>query len=409
MADTALIPPRASPLRVWVGLSTAVRIAIVYAVARAVTTGLFAAASALSTSSSRFGVHPGVGRLLVGWDAQWYWLIAVSGYPTTLPTAPGTGAVVQNQWAFMPVYPYLVRPLGGAGVGWTVAAVVVSVVAGYLACLVLHAMLRPRVGRATAMWAVVLLADAPLAAIFQIGYAEALFLLLLFCGLWCVQRRRYVWLWPLIPAMGLTRPGVLAFALLLGLHGVRRLVARDDRLRVRDGVHVGGLAAWAALVGFAWPVVAGLVTGRPDAYIATELSWRAGWVPTDHGGFVPFGAFVQGAVLWFHIWGLPQALGVVALIVVVCAFAAALVFAPAVRRLGSTVRLWSASYAVYLLAVFFPQSSLFRLLVPLSPMWGAAVPRRRRWRLVVLAGCIAGQWLWIFLMYARGNTFWQIP
>ena len=52
------------------------------------------------------------------------------------------------------------------------------------------------------------------------------------------------------------------------------------------------------------------------------------------------------------------------------------------------MRLWSASYLVYLLLVFFPQSSIFRLLVPLSPLWGAfALPRstavaRRRARRV---------------------------
>jgi hypothetical protein len=43
-------------------------------------------------------------------------------------------------------------------------------------------------------------------------------------------------------------------------------------------------------------------------------------------------------------------------------------------------------------------------------MWGAvAVPRSRLWRWGVLALCLVGQWLWIFPMYALGNTFWQVP
>ena len=66
--------------------------------------------------------------------------------------------------------------------------------------------------------------------------------------------------------------------------------------------------------------------------------------------------------------------------------AALLLFEPHVRRLGVELRLWSASYLVYLLLVFFPQSSIFRLLVPLSPLWGAvALPRSTAWRVGVLA------------------------
>ena len=80
------------------------------------------------------------------------------------------------------------------------------------------------------------------------------------------------------------------------------------------------------------------------------------------------------------------------------------------KRLGIELRLWSASYLVYLLLVFFPQSSIFRLLVPLSPLWGAlAVPPSRAWRTGVLAASLLGQWWWIYNMYGLGNTFWQIP
>jgi hypothetical protein len=51
-------------------------------------------------------------------------------------------------------------------------------------------------------------------------------------------------------------------------------------------------------------------------------------------------------------------------------------FEPHVRRLGPEMRLWSASYVLYLLVVFFPQSSIFRLLLPLAPLYGAiAAPR----------------------------------
>ena len=68
-----------------------------------------------------------------------------------------------------------------------------------------------------------------------------------------------------------------------------------------------------------------------------------------------------------------------------------LLFEPHVRRLGVELRLWSASYLLYLLLVFFPQSSIFRLLVPLSPLWGAfALPRSTAWRIGVLAAGLVG-------------------
>jgi hypothetical protein len=102
--------------------------------------------------------------------------------------------------------------------------------------------------------------------------------------------------------------------------------------------------------------------------------------------------------------------GYIALAASVAAVAALLLFEPHVKRMGVEARLWSASYLVYLLAVFFPQSSIFRLLLPLSPMWGAvAMPRSRAWRFGILAACLLGQWWWIFNMYALGNTYWQIP
>ncbi len=396
--------------RGWHRLPAAARIAIVYLTARAATTALFVAAAQLSAAASRFGAHPSVGRLLMGWDAQWYWYIAVHGYPTSVPL-DASGQVTQNQWAFMPVYPYLARLLGGAGAGWQPAAVLISVVAGYLACLVLYALLRPRIGAIAGTWAIVFFANAPLAALFQVGYAEALFLLLLFTGLWLVFTRRYGWLYPVLLLVAFTRPGALAFALFLGLHAIVRWVRRrQERLRPLEVVHIVANGLLGAAAGLAWPVIAAVVTGRSDAYLATELSWHRGWLAHDEQSFTPFRGFWDAAGFWFGQWGLGAAAGAVALVALVVAAAAMLLFGPRVRRLGADIRLWSASYLLYLFAVFFPQSSVFRLLVPLSPLWGAAaVPRSRVWRLAVLAACLLGQWWWIYNMYALGNTFWQIP
>lgn len=399
-----------APVRRWGRLPVAARIAIVYVAARLVTTGFFLLASALSGPGSRYGVAPSLGELSLGWDAQWYWLAAVSGYPSDLPITT-TGHVAENAWAFMPLYAYLAAGLGILLGSWGAGAVAISLASGYGACVVLHALLRDRIGASAAMWAVVFFACGPLAAMFQVGYAEALFLFLLFAALWCVQRRRWGWLYLLVPAMGFTRPGILAFALFLGLYGIHRFLRRrTDALPTREIAHIVALGAVSTVVGFAWQTIAAVVTGQPGAYLSTELAWRRNWIPGDSGTFVPVEGWVQAAGFWFTQWGLGPVAGYVFLALLVTAVVLALVTLPQVKALGIEVRLWSASYLVYLLLVFFPQSSIFRLLLPVSPLVGAlAVPRSRAWRVGVLAAALLGQWWWIYNMYALGNTYWQIP
>ncbi|UJP11537.1 hypothetical protein L2X99_08650 [Microbacterium sp. KUDC0406] len=406
MAHGVLTPA----IRGWARLPVPLRIAVVYLAARVVTTLLLLAAASESTSLSRFGAGPGLNDFMLGWDAQWYWFVAENGYPTELPRTE-SGDVAENGWAFMPVFAYAAKALGLVLGSWGAGALSISLVAGYLACLALHRLLRDRIGTSAAMWSVVFFSAGPLAALFQVGYAESLFVLLLLVSLDLVARRRYGWLYLLIPVMGFTRPGILAFALYLGLIGVMRWLRRDqDPLPAREIVHLVALGALATVVGFSWQVLAATVTGVPDAYLATELAWRRNWIAGGASGFLPFDGFVQGAQFWFGQWGMPGWWGLVALVLLVVGVAYALLHARAVRALGADLRLWSASYLLYLLAVFFPQSSTLRLLMPLAPLWGAvAVPRSRWYRLSVLAACLLAQWLWIHFMYGLGQTYWQVP
>lgn len=396
--------------RRWARTPLPLQLAVVYLSARAVTTALMVVAAGQSTSLSRFGADAGLIDFVLGWDAQWYWLVAEEGYPAELPRTE-SGDVAENAWAFMPVFAYAAKAVGGLFGSWGAGAFVVSFLAGYGACLALHRLLRDRIGPSAATWAVVFFAFGPLAALFQVGYAESLFLLLLLVALDLTARQRYAWLYLLIPAMAFTRPGILAFALYLGLHGIVRLVRRrSEPLRARDVVHILSLGALATFCGFAWQVIAGLVTGDAGAYLATELAWRRNWIVGGVEGFVPFEGWIQASQFWFGQWGLPTEWGPVALALLVVGVAAALLYARPVKALGSVLRLWSASYLLYLLAVFFPQSSTFRLLLPLSPLWGAvAMPRSRLWRSGVLVACLVGQWAWIHHMYALGNTYWQVP
>ncbi|WP_028497427.1 hypothetical protein [Microbacterium sp. 11MF] len=389
--------------------SVAGTVAAVYVSARLLTTLFFWIAAELSGPTSRFGADASISSLAMGWDSQWYWVIADQGYPSALPVTDA-GQVTENAWAFLPLYPWLARALGTVLGGYPAGAIVLALVAGYAASVALFLLLRGRIGETAALWAVVFFANGPLAALFQMGYAESLGLLWLFLALWALVQRRFGWLYLLVVLMGFTRPGVLAFALLLGLYGIFRWFRRrDDPLPVSHIVHIVALGALAVIVGFAWQVIAGIATGDPSAYLETELAWRRSWVGSEEQ-FMPFIAFFQAAAIWFGLWGLPTALGPVLLVVLIVGAGVLLARSPQVRRLGPEIRLWGVSYLVYLLAVFFPQSSIFRLLLPLTPVAaGVAVPSSRWWRVGILVLCVTGQWVWIHEMLALGDTFFRIP
>ncbi|WP_254628157.1 hypothetical protein [Plantibacter sp. MCCC 1A11337] len=406
VADTAHsteVEERPSMFRRWARLPWWGRITIVYVLSRLVTTAMFAVASLLQAPDSRFGAFPSLGTLAAGWDGQWYWWIATYGYPTQLPL-DDAGRVAENAWAFMPVYPGVVKALSVVTfLPWPVMAVIVSLCCGLGAALLFHRLLRIRLGDERAMFAVVLFCIAPLSALFQVAYAESMFLLLLTLALLLLVTRRYGWLLAVIPVMAFTRPGVLAFSLLLGLHLIVRIVTRHrDPLARREVVLILAGGALAAVAGFAWMVIAGLVTGTPDAYLETELAWRAAFIGEQP--LVPFSAWIQGGQFWF---GDGPGIAVVAAVFV---GSVVLLFLQPVRRLGADLRLWVGSYLLYLFAVFFPQTSVFRLLVPVFPLLGAvAVPRNRWYRGGVVIVSLALQWCWIFVMYGLANAYWTIP
>ena len=102
-------------------------------------------------------------------------------------------------------------------------------------------------------------------------------------------------------------------------------------------------------------------------------------------------------------------LGAVAVVLLVVGFGLFLM-TPWARRLGADIRFWLISYSLYLLAVFFPQSSTFRLLVPLAPALGAlAVPTSRVFRIALVALGIAGQIVWVYIAWYVNGVDWTPP
>jgi hypothetical protein len=375
---------------------------LVYAGARAITTSFVLALASVQGPNAWTAARPGYFEYANLWDARWYEVIWYAGYPAELPLNDA-GAVGENAWAFLPVYPALVGAITQFGVPWNVASVVIAFTAGLGAALVFHRLMSRFLEPDRALFAVVLFCVAPVAPIMQFGYAESLGFLLLATALLLLVDRRYEWLFAVVAVWSFTRPGALAFALTLALHWAWRWFRRDrEAFPVRERVLAASAAVFAGVAGLAWPAIAWAATGDIEAYTKTELAWRSAYIGDRE--LVPFTAWFQSGDWW-----LGQPLGTIAVVALIAAFAL-VIASPAVRRLGIDLRLWSASYGLYLLAVFFPQSSTFRILAPLFPLLGAlALPRARWYRWGLVAVFLALQIGWLLICWGIDGLDWTPP
>lgn len=390
----------------------ATKVLAVFVASRIVTTTILLVVASLQEVSDRTGDHPGLIEFSNIWDGQWYWSINLGGYPDAIPRTED-GDATENAWAFMPAYPFLLRIFTLVGIPFPVIAPIVSLLFAGAAALVFFRLMSRFLPAGSALFATALLCFAPLSTILQVSYAESMHLFLLFLALLLLVDRRYVLLVPVVIVMSLTRPSGLAFALALLLHLVHRFVTRArDPFPWRERLEVVAVGLLSAFAGVAWLLIAWAVTGEFTAYTDTEFAWRRGFGVEGH--FLPFAPWVQAAQFWFgQWWGIEGptlvALAAVAVIALAGAFAAFL-FSPWAKRLGPDLRFWLSSYALYLLAVFFPQSSVFRLLVPLAPALGAlAVPRSPVWRVGVLVLGVVGQVLWTYGLWRADVYDWTPP
>ena len=390
-----------------------VKVLVIFAASRVVTTAIMLSFAAKQEVNPWTGAHPGYFDFAAIWDGNWYHIIAAAGYPSTLPVT-ADGHVGESAWAFMPAYPAVVRLfMALTGQGFPVVSVFVSVAFALAGALMFYRLMRLVLPGGTALFAVVLFCVAPLSPILQVSYAESMHLFFLTLALYLLVQRRYWTLVPVVAVMSLTRPSGLAFALAMLLHvahrwWVQRPAARERQaFPIRERVASIIVGLFSAFMGIAWLLVAWAFTGSLTAYTDTELAWRSAYI--GYGELVPFTAWVSATGFWAPWFRMPQPLLLFLLVIVVVGFFTAL-FTPAARRLGTDMRFWIASYSLYLLAVFFPQSSVFRLLVPLFPALGVlALPRSTSYRVVLVVLCIAGQWAWVQLGWWVDGADWTPP
>jgi len=331
------------------------------------------------------------------WDASYYRQIGEHGYPDTIPT-DGNGNVQQNPWAFLPLFPWVVRALMFVtGLGFYPAGIIVAGLFGAGATLVLYRLVARRVGAASGLWAAVFFCFGPLSFVLQIAYAESMFFFLMFAGVLMMAVRRYWLVIPFAVAAAFTKPGELALPLALGVVFVARLILErrsGEPFPVRDRVAMIVAGAVSAVAGLAWPLIASIVTGFPNAYVATELSW---WT-----GFVGRVAFVPMTPWFIFTWKYANVIGATLVVAVIGGFVW-LLSRRGVRALGLEVVAFAASYGLYIFAVFLPQQSLFRLLMPLAPLAGApGLTTNRRARMATLLTGIALQPVALLLLWYLG-------
>ncbi|HJV97569.1 MAG TPA: hypothetical protein VJ617_00505 [Arthrobacter sp.] len=370
------------------------QVSVLYVAARLASACIFMAAALQQGTNPWFPARPDYWNFINIWDARWYGEIISNGYPAVLPV-DAAGNVQENAWAFYPLFPLMGRALSAVtGVSPAAALALIAMLSGLGAALVLYTLFRHRAPHGTAMWAVAFFATFPVSGILQVPYAEPLTILLLGVALLLVVRRQYYAAMPVVLLMCLSRPVGVPFAAMVGLLFIYRLVQRG---RGRDPqVHtpgeLGGLAGLAALSGAAaliWPAAAWATTGDIEAYTKTETVWRG-------HDLVPFKPWFDTGVQLFG-----PVLGVLAPFVFAGLFGLML-FSPPVMKLGVELRLWCACYMAYLLLFLHPQTSTFRMLLPLFPLalGAAALSRSRAYRGTVIVMFILLQIVWIVWLWA---------
>jgi hypothetical protein len=384
-------PPRAIIRQAWVAPLA------IFALSR-VLEGLLIAAAAhdqpardsdVGVVDTPAGPDPGYLAALSNWDGQWYSQIAHHGYPTELPREDGV--VQQNAWAYYPLYPGLVRlVMAVSRTSFEVAAMMVSIVVGAVAVVVLYRLVEKVGGRFNALTTVAAVCVFPAAPVLQVGYTESLALLLVVVCLTLLRDRRFGWLIVATALLSLTRPIVLPLALVIAVQGAMRWRRRHEVAVSARELRGYAVSAGFAVVSFAiWPAVAGIVTGEPDAYFATQRAWildeASGW-PSWLAHLAQPGE--RG----------PAVLGLLALAVLV-----ALVARRAARAWGPELRVWGVAYFVYLLGTTRPTSSIIRYsMLTVVPAWPAlSEPGRepsRRTQAAVLAA--------IFVIALPLNYLW---
>ncbi|WP_141842184.1 glycosyltransferase family 39 protein [Humibacillus xanthopallidus] len=324
---------------------------------------------------------PGYLGVITNWDGQWYQSIALDGYQVPLPDDPEAGQKLQA-WAFPPGYPMLVRgAMAVTGLPFSVAATVISMVAGGLAMILLYRLLDRRAGAFIAASAVALLSTFPSAPLLQAAYSESLALLYLMLSLTLLASRRYLWCALAVSALAMSRLVTPPLALVVAAHFYRRFKSERRDLSTSDMVSLGFLFVLCVIGAVAWPVISSFFIGSQAGLARTSAP-----------------RYLRGWFLGSLSIGGPALLGAVLLLVLIL-----MIFAMrhTTEGWGLELRVWSVAYPVYIFSVTSILLGVLRyfLLAPTFLLVAVMVVAENRWRAAVpilLCGLgLASQWWYV--------------
>ena len=206
------------------------------------------------------------------WDTGWYIGVALEGYRWE----PSRISVQQNI-AFFPAYPMLMRYLGlflARDVMWT--GVLVSWVSFFWALVYVYRFARERFGDDAARASIGLLACYPFALFFSTAYSEALFLLAIIGACYHFERDQLLkaGAWGLLA--GLSRPNGCLLSVVLALIAARALWAdRASNIGTASTQFIRRIAV-ASLPGIGMLIYSAYIyslTGNPLQWAAQNAAW----------------------------------------------------------------------------------------------------------------------------------------
>ena len=202
------------------------------------------------------------------WDSNWYIRIAESGYswPSSTP-------------AFFPLYPLLIAGLGRVlGNHFLLAGLLVSLAACAASFVLLHGLVRERLGTLAARRSVLYLALFPTSFFLGAVYGESLFLALAVGTFVLAERGRLGWSAVTAGLALLTRAQGVALLPALAVYAWR------SGRRARDLA----LLVLPAVMFLVFPIVLEAWTGHGLAFVDAQRLWERSLVPLG-----PLGGLVQ--------------------------------------------------------------------------------------------------------------------
>lgn len=240
-------------------------------------------------------------------DAGWYQRIAEQGYAEIPPGGDlghWRGADIhQTEWAFFPLYPFLVRGvMAASGLAFPQAALLLGLLLTVVLALLALRFFRETAGTDVALWSTLALLLQPFGIYFHLGMTEALFLCALLGALLSVRRGNTMGLIIGATLLVLTRPnGIYLLPVLVAYQigqnggGWSDLWKKPLSTWGRSWPLIFPVLAYAAWCGYQWAK-----TGTPFASLAAQAGWDRG-LTWPWAGFFNAGDQATQFDSWFTI------------------------------------------------------------------------------------------------------------